>query len=187
MSARAARSLALTSAPVAQSRQALAALPAAQDHASAPGQCLTWPAGSDSCAGAGTLDPGWAELTSFATQLTSLNLSQNALAGSLPAAWASKFPRLRVLDLSNNAVTGRSPRPQLSMPFLVPRPLPASTPALRCAQGVRHSLARLPGPVRGTAAQFLSARPCGEAVWAEARRMLQEACRLPGPAARAPT
>ena len=59
--------------------------------------------------GAGTLDPGWANLTSFATQLTLLNISTNAIRGTLPATWASSFGGLLILDLSINALSGQPP------------------------------------------------------------------------------
>ena len=58
---------------------------------------------------AGNLSASWANLTSFQTSLRALNLSQNALAGSLPPEWAGSFKALRALDLSLNALNSTLP------------------------------------------------------------------------------
>lgn len=76
-----------------------------------------------SCECAGTLPTSWgsqvpaaegasnssAASSSGSSSLTTLDLSANALHGTLPASWVALLPGLTTLDLSHNALTGELP------------------------------------------------------------------------------
>jgi hypothetical protein len=65
--------------------------------------------------------PGtWPDLLSEgpSAPLRTLALSSNAFVGSLPAAWPPVLPRLEVLDLSYNTLTGPLPTDLSALPYL---------------------------------------------------------------------
>lgn len=65
--------------------------------------------------------PGtWPDLLSDgpSAPLRTLALSSNAFVGSLPATWPPVLPRLEVLDLSYNTLTGPLPTDLSALPYL---------------------------------------------------------------------